>query len=160
MTSGVELDRTELVPQICERLTTGQETLTAICGSLGIARSTFNQWRREDPEIEAAAKQAKRDGCHAIADECMHISDTPLMGEECEYDAEGNLIKRKTCDMLGHRKLMIETRMNLLKKWMPDVYGDKTAIDHSSSDGSMTPKGLSDFYGGLNPPAKPADPDA
>ena len=26
-------------------------------------------------------------------------------------------------------------------------YNDKSAVDHSSSDGSMTPKGFNDFYG-------------
>jgi hypothetical protein len=31
-------------------------------------------------------------------------------------------------DMLGHRKLQIETRLKLLAKWSPKRYGDKLGI--------------------------------
>jgi hypothetical protein len=140
MTKGLELDRARLVPLILERIENGTETITAICNSYGMARCTLNSWRAADADLDASVRNAKRLGCHAIADECLAISDTPLLGEECEYDDKGNLVKRKVCDMLGHRKFMVETRLNLIKKWMPDVYGDKHAIDHSSTDGTMSPK--------------------
>ena len=31
-------------------------------------------------------------------------------------------------DMLGHRKLQIETRLKLLAKWNPQKYGDKVQV--------------------------------
>ena len=38
-------------------------------------------------------------------------------------------IEVKKEDMLGHRKLQIETRLKLLAKWNPKKYGDK--VTHS-----------------------------
>ena len=38
-------------------------------------------------------------------------------------------IKIKREDMLGHRKLQIETRLKLLAKWNPKKWGDKQTID-------------------------------
>ena len=48
------------------------------------------------------------------------------MGEEETSSANGLTITRK--DMLGHRKLQIETRLKLLAKWNPKKYGERTTL--------------------------------
>lgn len=59
-----------------------------------------------------------------IAADCLRISDTPMEGVETTTKADGS-IEVKTGDMLGHRKLQIDTRLKLLAKWNPKRYGDK-----------------------------------
>jgi len=39
----------------------------------------------------------------------------------------------KKVEMLGHRKLQIETRLKLLAKWDPKRYGDLQKVEHSGS---------------------------
>jgi hypothetical protein len=48
------------------------------------------------------------------------------MGETETSSATGLTITRQ--DMLGHRKLLIETRLKLLAKWNPKKYGDRQIL--------------------------------
>jgi hypothetical protein len=143
MTSGVVLDRAALVPVIAEQLSKGV-SLSSICRSLGISRRTVQKWRAEDEEIEAVLQEARDDGYDDIA---YRMRET----------ARGN--GDSTGDV-ARDKLIIDSDKWLLGKWDKKRYGERTAIDHSSTDGTMTPKGLNDFYAGLNDPAKSDNPDA
>lgn len=134
MTSGVVLDRAALVPLICGRIAKG-EPLAAICRDIGISRRTVNRWREEDEAIAEQMQDARDDGYDVLAQECIAIANTPVEGEETKYDASGALIERKVCDMLGHRKLQIETRLKLLAKWDPKRYGDKQQLEHTGPGG-------------------------
>lgn len=66
-------------------------------------------------------------GEDAIAADCLRIADTPMEGVEFVTKADGG-VEEKRGDMLGHRKLQIETRLKLLAKWNPKKYGDKMAV--------------------------------
>ncbi|MNT50547.1 hypothetical protein D3C72_1874720 [compost metagenome] len=47
-------------------------------------------------------------------------------------------MKVKRGDMLGHRKLQIETRLKLLAKWNPKRYGDRMTQEHvGANDGPI-----------------------
>lgn len=159
-------DRAVYVPKICKRLATGKEPMTVICADLGIPVKTVNDWRLLDEKIRAKFNEARDMGYDAIAADALAISDTPLIGiiEKVERITSKNgksrmvVTERRKEDMLGHRRLQVETRLKLLAKWDPRRYGEKTAVDLTSSDGTMTPKGLSDFYAGVA--AKPDDADA
>jgi len=129
------LDRAALVPAICKRLATG-EPLAVICRDLGIGRRTVQLWRKDDPAIDEQMQDARDDGYDAIAADCLQIANTPVEGEELKYDDAGNLIERKVCDMLGHRKLQIDTRLKLLAKWDPKRYGDKIDVNHGGQPGN------------------------
>jgi hypothetical protein len=90
-----------------------------------------------DPELSTAIAYASDVGYDAIAEDCLRIADTPMLGEEISEsetpdgeDADGNPVTKKTVtikkvDMLGHRKLQIETRLKLLAKFNPKKYGDR-----------------------------------
>jgi hypothetical protein len=58
------------------------------------------------------------------------------MGEETTVKADGSTEVR-TGDMLGHRKVQIETRRWLAERLEPRKYGVRTGVDMTSSDGSM-----------------------
>jgi hypothetical protein len=75
--------------------------------------------------------RAREEGFDAIAAECLEIADTPLVGAKIKKRGDG--IEETREDMLGHRKLQIETRLKLLAKWDPKRYGDKIDVNATHS---------------------------
>ncbi len=131
-----EHDRAALVPLICEQLALGR-TLTDICAELGISRDSVDAWRQDDDEINRRIARAREIGADAIAEQALKIADTPLEGVEIE-ESETAGKKTKRGDMLGHRKLQVETRLKLLAKWFPQKYGDRVAL--TDGDGGALTK--------------------
>jgi len=119
--------------EICRRLSEG-ETLRAICRDEEMPpwRSVYD-WISQDEGFAARFARAREVGADAIAEDILSIADTPQMGEETEESETGMRVKR--ADMLGHRKLQIETRLKLLAKWCPKKYGDKAALELTGADG-------------------------
>jgi hypothetical protein len=116
--------------EIVERLSKG-EPLAVICRDEHMpAYRTVYRWMDENAEFSASIASARVDGFDAIAAECLSIADTPEEGEETTVKADG-AIEKRTGDMLGHRKLKIETRLKLLAKWDPKRYGDRQQVEHS-----------------------------
>jgi hypothetical protein len=92
-------------------------------------------WLGEDSAFADRIARARELGEEAIAQECLAIADTPQMGEETKTDEDG-YVETKRGDMLGHRKLQIETRLKLLAKWNPKKWGEKVGLEHSGPDGA------------------------
>jgi hypothetical protein len=119
--------RPEIATEICARLAEG-EPLRQICRDLHMpAWRTVYDWIEKDPDFAARIARARELGFDAIAEEALEIANTPVIGVEHEETADGYKVKR--ADMLGHRKLQIYTRLQLLAKWCPQKYGEKTAVD-------------------------------
>lgn len=114
--------RAAIMDEVCERLSKG-EPLSVICRDIGIGRRTIHDWRESDPEFFARYDEAKDLGYDAIAKECLEIADT--LDEGVEVVDKNGMLETRRGDMLGHRKLRIETRLKLLAKWDPRRYGDK-----------------------------------
>lgn len=136
--------KAEIKDEICNRISDG-EPLRVICREPGMPSwRTVYQWKEDDENFSSRFAHARELGFDAIAEDALLIADTPCEGVKYENGPMGSKEVRE--DMLGHRKLQIETRLKLLAKWSPKKFGDR--IDHTSSDGSMSPKGksLSDFY--------------
>ena len=117
----------EIARQICERLSEG-ETLKSICRDEKMPgwRAVYD-WMERHEEFAASIARARELGFDAIAEEALQIANTPEIGEETEDD--GEKIKTKRADMLGHRKLQVWTRLQLLAKWSPGKYGDRRIVD-------------------------------
>lgn len=64
-----------------------------------------------------------------MADEIVEISDTPVEGVRREKSEQG--VKEVTEDMLGHRRLQVDTRKWYLSKLAPKKYGDKQHVEVS-----------------------------
>lgn len=91
---------------------------------------TVYDWLEREPEFSARFARARDMGADAIAEEALQIADTPLEGVRTETTTgEDGSTKEVREDMLGHRKLQVETRLKLLAKWHPKKYGDK--VDHT-----------------------------
>lgn len=88
------------------------------------SNETFFKWLDGD---ELKAKQYAR-ACEqradVIFDEMLDISDTTIEGIVIEIDDNGRT-KEKRGDMLGHRKLQVDTRKFMVAKLNPKKYGDK-----------------------------------
>lgn len=123
----------DIEQEICDRLSKG-EPLAAICRDDHMPHpNTVREWMGADEEFSSAIARAREDGHDWIAAECLRIADTPMEGVETIVKPTGNEEKRG--DMLGHRKLQIETRLKLLAKWDPKRYGERINQHHSGSIG-------------------------
>jgi hypothetical protein len=138
-----------LATEIVERLTAG-EPLAKICRDAHMpAVRTVSHWKEAHPAFLADVARAREDGYDAIAVDALVIADTPVEGVSEKFeqvvipnpdDAEGppttefRLTERKVEDMLGHRKLQIDTRLKLLACWDPKRYGSRVALDHGVQD--------------------------
>lgn len=78
-----------------------------------------------------------------MAEEILYISDNTEEGETIveKLDKDGNAYtETRTGDMLGHRKLQIDTRKFLMAKMKPKRYGDKLDL---TSGGEKLERGTS-----------------
>jgi len=121
---------------MCEQLSEGIP-LRQICReNEGFpAWRTVYDWMGKDADLATAIAHARDVGCDAIAEDCLRIADNQLIGEEVTESEDEEGLKKvsvKKVDMLGHRKLQIETRLKLLAKFNPKKYGDK--ITHAGDD--------------------------
>lgn len=119
-----------IATKICELLSEGIP-LRVICRMDGMpAWRNIYFWMARDEDLAAHIARARETGYDNIAEECLQIADTPQLGEEISENTDEKGVKTitvKKMDMLGHRKLQIETRLKLLAKWS-NKYSDKTLI--------------------------------
>jgi hypothetical protein len=81
-----------------------------------------------DEDLSRAIARARELGYDALAEQCLEIADNLHMGTKKVYssgaeDDEDSMTVTEE-DMLGHRKLRIETRLKLLAKFNPKKYGE------------------------------------
>jgi hypothetical protein len=112
---------------ICEQISEGIP-LRQICReNEGFpAWRTVYDWVARDPDLSARLARAREMGYDAIAEEALEISDTPVMGQKQVMGDNKTYVTIE--DMLGHRKLQIETRLKLLACWDPKKYGNRTTL--------------------------------
>jgi hypothetical protein len=89
-------------------------------------------WMAQDADLSLRVARAREAGYDALAEEALEIADTPRVGAKKVFSSgagEGEDSMTVTeDDMLGHRKLQIETRLKLLACWNPSKYGNKVAV--------------------------------
>jgi hypothetical protein len=87
---------------------------------------TVYGWMERDEDLSAHIARAREIGYDLMAEECLAIADTPKFGQKQVMTDDGTSTTVE--DMLGHRKLQIETRLKLLAKWNPKKYGDRVQV--------------------------------
>ena len=118
----------EIALSICEQLSEGIP-LREICRQEGMpAWRTVYDWMWRNEQLSTAIAHARDIGYDKMAEECLHIADNLHIGTKKVYssgageDEDSMTVTEE--DMLGHRKLQIETRLKLLAKFNPKKYGD------------------------------------
>lgn len=123
-----------IADKICERIAQG-EPLRQICRDEQMpAWRTVYDWLESESDFAARFARAREIGFDAIAQEALQIADETQEGVETTVKPDGS-VEEKRGDMLGHRKLRIETRLKLLAKWDPKRYGDRIQNDISGGLG-------------------------
>lgn len=147
----------ELLEEIADHVATGQPMsvkLREISARLGhtLDRRTVNRWRKSHEEAGALFDEARDVGYEEILEDIRHVANTtelgmvevlakvkkdPVPGDapdaQPEYELRVMEVRRE--DMLGHRKLKIETLFKLLAKWDPRRYGDKAQVELTGKNG-------------------------
>lgn len=117
-----------ILAEICARLSVG-EPLAAICRDEGMPSvTTVWTWGEDMDHVSESIARAREQGHDYLAAECLEIANTPMEGITTKTTDKGVEVTRE--DMLGHRKLQIDTRLKLLAKWNPKKYGDKLEVDN------------------------------
>lgn len=133
----------EIARTICEQLSEGIP-LRQICrdnDGFPAWRTVYDWMARDDAlgekgvGLSASIARARDIGYDALAEECLLIADTPQFGQKQVMSDEGSTTTVE--DMLGHRKLQIETRLKLLAKFHPTKYGDRVAIEGVAGGASI-----------------------
>lgn len=113
-----------------ERLASG-EPLRAICRDEGMpAWRTVYDWLEADKAFAARFAKARILGGDALAEQCLDIAD----------DEQHDWVLTKkgaiTNDVaIGRAKLQVWTRMQLLAKWFPQKYGDRSTVALTGENG-------------------------
>ena len=116
----------ELAAEICMRLSDG-EPLRKICRDEHMPHWTaIYDWLSKDKELSLQVARAREAGYQAMAEETLEIADNFHLGQTEVLDDKGSRVTIE--DMLGHRKLRIETRLKLLACWDPSKYGNRTVV--------------------------------
>lgn len=119
----------ELIELICSKIADEKMSLRSALRLDGMpSRDTFFRWIDKTKKYADQYARACEDRADGIFDEMLEVSDTPQEGIEIEIDEKGKT-KEKRGDMLGHRKLQIETRKWVLSRMNPKKYGDYQKID-------------------------------
>lgn len=115
---------------ICAGLSEGH-SLLSICEAMGVNYETAKGWERDIQKHANDSARAREIGCHALADGCLSIADDGR-NDWMEQHGQDSPGWRLNGEHLQRSRLRIDTRMRLLGKWLPKVYGDKVAIGGAS----------------------------
>lgn len=112
---------------ICAALAEGH-SLLSICEAMGIPYSTARQWEEDNPEHAANSARARAMGCHVLAEQCIEIADDGRNDWMEADDGNGGTAYKLNGEHVQRSRLRIDTRMRLIGKWLPKVYGEKVAV--------------------------------
>ena len=117
----------EVVSAIFARIAQG-ESVVSICSDPKMpAQSAFYKWMDSKPELVERYACARKSQANTIFDKMLNVAETTEIGITKKIKPEGEEITEG--DMLGHRKLKIDTYKWILSKLEPKKYGEKIDID-------------------------------
>ncbi|MDR6393045.1 terminase small subunit-like protein [Paraburkholderia phenoliruptrix] len=123
----------ELADLICERLADG-ESLRAICLDDSMpARASIFKWLGENKSFSDQYARAREAQADTMADEILHIADTPVMGQKTVSKATG--IEITEGDMIEHRRLQVDARKWLAAKMAPKKYSERLMSELTGANG-------------------------
>lgn len=128
----------ELKTEIINRISLG-EPLRQICRDDHMPNfSLVYVWRDKDMDFDKRFDEARRLGFDAIADDCLNIADDGVNDFVEKQGRNGTYIALDK-EHVQRSKLRVWTRLQLLAKWDPKRYGDRSTTDFNFNDASLTP---------------------
>lgn len=126
-----------IITHILTELATGRPVSRTCREDKVCDAKTFWRWYFNDDELRQKVADARASGVEAKMDQAMDVAETPMIGEIVTVEGEKRTVK--TEDMLGHRKLLVDTIHKQAQMLKPKTYGPKLDV---TSDGKAL--GLSD----------------
>ena len=122
-------DRDAIMALILPRIAAG-EPLNVILRDEGMpARQQIYRWRDADPALAESLKEARAIGEEVIAESCLEIADDARNDYMEAHDQEGAAAGwRFNGENVQRSKLRIHARMQLLAKWNPERWGERTTV--------------------------------
>lgn len=122
----------EIAEEICALVADGVN-LRRVCRMDGMPSwRTVYDWVVDKPDFATRLARARDLGYDALAEEALEIANTPHLGQKKVFSSgageDEDSMTVTEDDMLGHRKLQIETRLKLLAVWNPKKYGNKVQL--------------------------------
>lgn len=111
---------------ICDGLAAGR-SLLSVCKEAGLSYEAAKNWERDIEEHRTNSLRAREIGCHAMAEQCLEIADD-ARNDWMETHGAGDVGYKVNGENIQRSRLRIDTRMRLLGKWLPKVYGEKVAL--------------------------------
>lgn len=138
----------DIAEAILLRLADGESLRSICCDQEMPARTTVYSWIMEDTDgfadHYARARELQAD---SHADDIIDIADDGS-NDWMERRREGGSVDQVVDhEHIQRSKLRVDARKWAASKLKPKRYGER--IDHTSSDGSMSPPTLNDFYADL-----------
>jgi hypothetical protein len=129
MAKAPKYDWPAILDEVCDWVATGRSVLD-YCRQEGKPSDVaLYQYLAKDSERGSRIARARSLGTDWLAEQALDIARTPQAGVTVTVDKDGE--KRVTEDMLGHRKLQVDTILRLISKWNSGRYGDKAQVEHS-----------------------------
>jgi hypothetical protein len=148
-TSYSDEEREKIIGHVLTEVSTGRTVSEIIEQDDGMPdQATFWRWHFEDwNELRGKLADARENGVEARMEEAVKVARTPMMGEvvtierdpdhqrDVEEGAEvtkkdgspyeGMTVKIRKEDMLGHRRLLVDTLLKSAQMLKPKTYGPK-----------------------------------
>lgn len=114
-----------------QRLLMGDD-LSEIAKTRGFPKLRFRAWVLEDAERADQYFRLRADG---LIEEAIEVAHTPQEGDVVTDKGDGT-VEVKRGDMLGHRKLIVDTNLKIASKWDRERYGDQ--VNHNVVVGTLS----------------------
>lgn len=122
--AAAKLSREKAIAYILGEVAGGRSLVRVLREDKGVpGSSTFWRWHMEDENLRENLARARENGVEALMEEAREIADTQEIGEIVTVDGDKETVRKE--DMLGHRKLRIETRLKYAQMIAPRKYGPK-----------------------------------
>ena len=125
-------DKEKIYNDILARIEQGESLLQILKDDGMPNRVTFFVWMKETDEKTNNYAKAMESRQEKLFDEILEIAYQTEEGETIKSTMHG--IETTTSDMLGHRRLKIDSLKWVLSRMNPKKYGDKIQQEHTVND--------------------------
>jgi len=103
--------------------------LGEVCRQMDLKSSLVVAFLAMHKELDGRAKRALDWHTNRMVSEAVEIADTPQLGVTRKTKADGSEEVTEE-DMLGHRRLQVDTRLKVAGLWNRKDYGQQTKVTH------------------------------
>lgn len=138
-----DLTKEEQLDHIYAEVASGRSLNSVLTNDPNMPSKTmFWGWHRQSEDIQNNLARARETGVEACLEQALDIALTPMEGEETTFEQGTDGVKRRIVrkDMLGHRRLAVDTLIRRAQMIAPRKYGPKLPdeVDQSLSNSIAT----------------------